>query len=180
MWVTLVVGGVVFVVGVSVWVALSKYELWLRRSLVGFVALLVWVSLMAGVLQFRLGFRMGAVGWLLWVSLVGKGMLFDSVFCLVVVGWHVWGSLVMIDVLFGGELVVIAVGWQVWVSVVVSVVQFILELTLVGGWSVGVSRVIGGSMGGDVLLMVMGAVVWLEWGSCVVVAIVGGAKRQAS
>ena len=66
----------------------------------------------------------------------------------------------MDDGLFSGELVVIAVGWQVWVSVVVSVVQFILELTLVGGWSVGVNWVIGGSMGGDVLLMVMGAVVW--------------------
>ena len=173
MWLTLVVGGAVVVVGVSAWVALSEYELWLRRSLAGAVAWLVWVSLMAGVVQFRLGFRMGAVEWLLWVSLVGKGMLFNSVFCLVVVGWHVWGSLVMIDVLFGGELVVIAVGWQVWVSLVASVVQFVLELTLVGGWSVGVDWVIGDSIGGNVLLMVVGAVVWLEWGSCVVVAIVG-------
>ena len=159
--------------GVSVYVALSEYELWLRRSLVGFVAWLVWVSLMAGVLQLRLGLRMGAVGWLLWVLLVGRGMLFDSVFCLVVVGWHAWGSLVMIDVLFGGELVVIAVGWQVWVSLVASVVQFVLELTVGGGWLVGLDWAIGDSMGGNVLLMVVGAVVWLEWGSCVVVAIVG-------
>ena len=49
MWVTLVVGGVVVVVGVSVWVALLEYELSLRRSLAGLVAWLVWVSLMAGV-----------------------------------------------------------------------------------------------------------------------------------
>jgi hypothetical protein len=79
----------------------------------------------------------------------------------------------MIDVLFGGELVVIAVGWQMWASLVVSVVLFVLALTLVGGWSVGVDWVIGDSIGGNVLLMVVGAVVWLEWGSCVVVAIVG-------
>ena len=32
-------------------------------------------------------------------------------------------------------------------------------------------------MGGCVLLMVVGAVVWLEWGSCVVVAIVGWGPR---
>ena len=58
---------------------------------------------------------------------------------------------------------------------------FYVQLGLEWGWSVGVNWVIGGSMGGDVLLMVMGAVVWLEWGSRVVVAIVGGgAKRQAS
>ena len=132
------------------WAALSEYVLWLGRSLTGAVAWLVWVSLMAGVVQFRLGFRMGAVGWLWWVSLVGKGMLFDLVFCLVAVGWRVWGSLVMDEGLVSEELVVIAVSWQVWVSVVVSIVQFILELTLVGEWSVGVNWVIGGSMGGDV------------------------------
>jgi hypothetical protein len=111
-WVALVVGGAV-VVGVSVWVALSGYELWLRGSLAGAVAWLVWVSLMAGVVQFQmefrvvavgrllwiswlgsdvlveLGLRMGVVEWLLWVSLVVMGMLFNIVFCLVIAGWHV-------------------------------------------------------------------------------------------
>jgi len=43
---------------------------------------------------------------------------------------------------------------------------------VVGG-AVVVDWVIGDSVGGSVLLMVVGAVVWLEWGSCVVVAIVG-------
>ena len=51
--------------GVSVWAALSEYVLWLRRSLAGAVARLVWVSLMAGVVQFRVGFGVVAVGWLL-------------------------------------------------------------------------------------------------------------------
>jgi hypothetical protein len=36
--VTLVVVVAVVVVGVSVWVALSEYEVWLRRSLAGAVA----------------------------------------------------------------------------------------------------------------------------------------------
>ena len=68
MWVTLVVSGAVVVVGVSVWVALSGYELWLRRSLAGAVAWLVWVSLMAEVVLFRLWLRVVTVGWLLWVA----------------------------------------------------------------------------------------------------------------
>ena len=82
----MVVSGAVVVVGVSVWAARSEYVLWLRRSLAGAVAWLVWVSLMAGVVQFRLGFRMGAVGWLLWVSLVVGGVMFNAVFIVGVVG----------------------------------------------------------------------------------------------
>ena len=35
--------------GVSVWVALSEYELRLRRSLAGAMAWLVWMSLMASL-----------------------------------------------------------------------------------------------------------------------------------
>ena len=53
MWVTLVVGGAVVVVGVFVWVALPEYELWLRRSLAGAVVWLVWASLVAEVVLFR-------------------------------------------------------------------------------------------------------------------------------
>ena len=64
----MVVSGAVVVVGISVWVALSGYELWLRRSLAGAVAWLVWVSLMAEVVLFRLGLRVVTVGWLLWVA----------------------------------------------------------------------------------------------------------------
>ena len=64
----MVVSGAVVVVGVSVWVALSGYELWLRRSLAGAVAWLVWVSLMAEVVLFRLWLRVVSVGWLLWVA----------------------------------------------------------------------------------------------------------------
>jgi hypothetical protein len=53
-WVTLVVGGAaVVVMGVSVWVALSELESWLRRSLAGVVAWPVWMSLMAAVVLFR-------------------------------------------------------------------------------------------------------------------------------
>ena len=70
----------------------------------------------------------------------------------------------MIDVLFSGELIMVAAVWQVWESLVVSVVLFMLELTVVGGWSVKVVWVNGDSVGGDVLLVVMGAVAWLEWG----------------
>jgi len=47
---------------------LSGYELWLRRSLAGAVAWLVWVSLMAEVVLFRLWLRVVTVGWLLWVA----------------------------------------------------------------------------------------------------------------
>ena len=65
MWVTLVVSDEVVDVGVSVWVALSEYELWLRRSSAGAVAWLVSVSLMAEIVLFRLGLRVVAVGWLL-------------------------------------------------------------------------------------------------------------------
>jgi hypothetical protein len=67
-WVTWVVGGAVVVVGVSVWVALSGFKLWLGRSLAGVVVWLVWVSLMAEVVLFRLGLRVVAVGWLSWVA----------------------------------------------------------------------------------------------------------------
>ena len=55
MWDTLVVSEEVVDVGVSVWVALSEYELWLSRSWAGAVAWLVWVSLVAGVVLFSLG-----------------------------------------------------------------------------------------------------------------------------
>ena len=59
--VTLVVGGAaVVVVGV-----LAEFGLWLRRSLAGAVAWLVWMSLMVEVVLFRLGLRVVAVGWLL-------------------------------------------------------------------------------------------------------------------
>jgi hypothetical protein len=49
--------------GVSVWVALSECEVWLRGSLAGAVAWLVSVSLVVEVGLFRLGFRVVAVGW---------------------------------------------------------------------------------------------------------------------
>ena len=68
MWVTLVVSSEVAVLCVSVWVALSEYELWLRRSWTGAVAWRVWLSLMAEVVLFRLWLRVVAVGWLLWVA----------------------------------------------------------------------------------------------------------------
>ena len=68
MWVTLVVSGAVVVVGVSVWVALSEYELWLRRSLAEAVAWMVCVSSMAEVVLLRLRLRVMVVGWLLWMA----------------------------------------------------------------------------------------------------------------
>ena len=52
-------------VDISVWVVVSEYVVWLRRSLAGAVAWLMWVSLMAEVVLFRLGLRVVAVGWLL-------------------------------------------------------------------------------------------------------------------
>jgi hypothetical protein len=50
-----------------------------------------------------------------------------------------------------------------------------LQLVNVAGrWSVRVDWVSGDSVSGDVLSVVMGAVDWLKWGSCVVVTVVGG------
>ena len=47
-----------------------------------------------------------------------------------------------------------------------------------GEWTVGVDWVIGDIVGGDVLSVVVGAVNWLEWGSCVVVTVVGGGPAK--
>ena len=49
---------------------MSEYEVWLRGSLAGAVAWLVWVSLVVEVVLFRLGFRVVAVGWLLEGALI--------------------------------------------------------------------------------------------------------------
>jgi hypothetical protein len=63
-----VVVGAVAGVDVSVWVVVSEYVVWLRRSLAGAVAWLVWVSSWVGVVHFGLGLRVVAVGWLSWVA----------------------------------------------------------------------------------------------------------------
>ena len=54
--------GAVAGVDVSVWVVVSEYVVWLRRSLAGTVAWLVWVSSLVGVVRFGLGLRVVAVG----------------------------------------------------------------------------------------------------------------------
>ena len=46
----------------------------------------MWVSLLAGVVLFRVKLVLLAVGWLWWVSLVVGGVLFNSVFVVGVVG----------------------------------------------------------------------------------------------
>ena len=63
-----VVVGAVASVDVSVWIVVSEYVVWLRRSLAGAVAWLVWVSSWVGVVHFGLGLRVVAVGWLSWVA----------------------------------------------------------------------------------------------------------------
>ena len=60
--------GAVAGVDVSVWVVVSEYVVWLRRSLAGAVAWLVWVSSLVGVVRFGLGVRVVAVGWRSWVA----------------------------------------------------------------------------------------------------------------
>ena len=69
MWVAWLVAGAVANVGVSVWVVVSECVVWLRGSLTGAVAWLVWVSSLVGVVRFGLGLRVVAVGWLSWVAL---------------------------------------------------------------------------------------------------------------
>ena len=49
---------------------MSECEVWLRGSLAGAVAWLVWVLLVVEVVLFRLGFRVVAVGWLLEGALI--------------------------------------------------------------------------------------------------------------
>ena len=56
--------GAVAGVDVSVWVVVSEYVVWLRRTLAGAVAWLVWVSSWVGVVRFGLELRVVAAGWL--------------------------------------------------------------------------------------------------------------------
>ena len=102
MWVTWVVCGTVVVMGVSVWVALSECEVWLRGSLAGAVAWLVWVSLVVEVGLFRLGFRVVAVGWPLGGALIRVAVRRCRMCCIMLVAG-------------GGFILALgcgAVGWQ--------------------------------------------------------------------
>ena len=60
----------------------------------------LWIAVMVGVVQFKIGLRMGAVCWLLVVSWLENDVLFKFGFRLVAVGWQLWRSLMVEGVLF--------------------------------------------------------------------------------
>ena len=127
---------------------MSEYGLWLRRSLAGAVVWLVWVSLVAEVVLFRLGLRVVAVGWLLWVSLWVNDVLLGLGLRCVAVGWQWWVSAAAGRVTGGwlleGAFRSVAVRrWRMYCVILV------VGLRLLGGWG-------------------NGAVEWLLWGVWVV------------